>query len=132
MTTPGINQLYPRLVVSDAAAAIEFYVVALGAEEVTRFTAPDGKIPHALLAIGGLPVSVKDEGHGDPAPTTLGGTPVQINLRVSDADAVAAAMVAAGAAVVYPVDDRPYGERDGRLTDPYGHLWVVSQPLTES
>ena len=50
-------------------------------------------------------------------------------LDVDDADAVGKAMIAAGATVVYPIQDREYGARGGRLADPFGHLWMISQPL---
>jgi PhnB protein len=124
-----INALYPRLVVADAARAIDFYVAALGATETQRHAGPDGKIVHAEVTIGAARVAVKDEGDGDPAPTTLGGTPVIIAIDVESADAVADSMLRHGATVVYPVHDAPYGVRGGRLADPFGHLWMISQPL---
>ncbi|WTW99333.1 VOC family protein [Streptomycetaceae bacterium NBC_01309] len=127
----AINGLYPRLVVSDGPRALDFYRTAFGAEEVERYTDPEGRIVHAMLRIGGVPVAVKDEGDGDPAPTTLGGSPVIIALDVADADATADAMVRGGATVVYPVADQPYGQRGGRLADPFGHLWMVSQTTEE-
>ncbi len=126
-----ISALYPRLVVSDAARAIDFYTVAFGAEEVARYTDADGKIVHAELRIGGAVVAVKDEGDGDPSPPTLGGSPVIMALDVSDADAVGDAMTRAGATVVYPIQDWPYGSRGGRLADPFGHLWMVSQQIQD-
>jgi uncharacterized glyoxalase superfamily protein PhnB len=124
-----IARLYPRLVVSDGAAAIDFYRTALGAKEVARHHDPDGKIVHAELTIGGVTVALKDEGYGDLAPTTLGGTPVIIALYVDDADAVGEAMTRAGATVLFPIADQPHGERGGRLADPFGHQWMVAQPL---
>ena len=129
--TSLIQGLYPRLVVSDAALAIDFYVAAFGAVETERYTDPSGRIVHAMVEIGGLKVAVKDEGDGDPAPTSLGGSPVIMALDVSDADAVGDAMVKAGATVVYPISDWEYGSRGGRLADPYGHLWMVSQQLED-
>lgn len=129
MTNSQLNRLYPRLVVADAAAAIDFYRTALGAKEVARHHGPDGKIVHAELSIGGVTVALKDEGGGDVAPTTLGGTPVILALAVDDADAVGEAMTRAGATVIYPIADQPYGERGGRLADPFGHQWMVGHPL---
>jgi PhnB protein len=124
-----INSLYPRLVVADGSRAIDFYVAAFGAKETERYTDDSGKIVHAALLIGDAVVAVKDEGDGDPAPTTLGGSPVIMALDVDDADAVAEAMLRAGATVVYPVSDHDYGQRGGRLADPFGHLWMIAQPL---
>ena len=125
----AITGMYPRLVVSDGAKAIDFYIAAFGAEEVTRHTDPAGKIVHAELRIGPAMVAVKDEGDGDPAPTSLGGTPVIIALRADDVDSLGAAMLAAGATVIYPVADHDYGDRGGRLADPFGHQWMIYQPL---
>jgi len=124
-----IINLSPRLVVSDAAKAIDFYVAALGARERQRHAGPDGRIVHAELALGPATLAVKDAGDGDEAPPALGGTPVILTLQVDDVDEVAAAMTAAGAAVVYPVSDQEYGARDGRFRDPSGHLWIITQAL---
>lgn len=123
-----IRSLYPRLVVTDAARAIDFYVAALGAKEIERYTEPGGRIVHAAIEINGITVAVKDEGDGDPAPTSLGGSPVILALDVDDADAVGDAMVSAGATVIYPIQDWDHG-RGGRVADPFGHLWMISQPL---
>jgi PhnB protein len=131
MANKHILGLYPRLVVSDGAAAIDFYKAALGADEVARYTEPSGKIVHAELTIGQATVAIKDEGDGDPAPTSVGGTPVIMALNVDDADAVAEAMTSAGASVIYPISDQPYGERGGRLADPFGHQWMISQRIED-
>ncbi|MCF2533347.1 VOC family protein [Yinghuangia soli] len=127
--TSGVRRVYARLVVSDGPRAIDFYRAALGAEEVERYTDPDGKIVHAMITVGGTPIAVKDEDDADPAPTTLGGSPVVIALDVEDADAVADALLSNGATVVYPVADQPYGQRGGRVADPFGHLWMISQDI---
>jgi uncharacterized glyoxalase superfamily protein PhnB len=126
-----VTRLYARLVVPDAPRAIDFYRAALGAEEIERYTGPDGKIVHALLRLGGSVVAVKDADEGDPAPASLGGSPVIMALDVSDADAVAEAMLRGGARVVYPVADQHYGQRGGRLADPFGHLWMISQTIED-
>ncbi len=129
--TPAITRLYARLVVSDGPRAIDFYRAALGAEEIERYTGPEGRIVHAMLRLGDAVIAVKDADDGDPAPTSLGGSPVIMALDVSDADAVAEAMLRGGATVVYPVADQHYGQRGGRLADPFGHLWMISQKVEE-
>jgi PhnB protein len=128
---PVISRVYARLVVSDGAGAIDFYRAAFGAREIARYTDPQGKIVHAELDFGGTVIALKDEDGGDPAPTTLGGSPVIIALDVNDADAVGQAMEQAGATVIYPIQDWDYGERGGRLADPYGHLWMISQKIED-
>lgn len=118
--------LKPRLVVADAAKAIEFYVTGLGADELSRYTADDGAIVHAELAVGDARFTLKDTDGGDRDPSSYGGTPVLLSLTVDDADAVGEAMQAAGAKVIFAIGDSPYG-RMGRLEDPFGHVWMVSQ-----
>ncbi|MFF9028194.1 VOC family protein [Streptomyces iakyrus] len=126
-----VTRLYARLVVPDGSRAIDFYRSALGAEEIERYTGPDGRIVHALLRLGGSVIAVKDADEGDPAPASLGGSPVIMALDVPDADAVAEAMLRGGATVVYPVADQHYGQRGGRLADPFGHLWMISQTIED-
>jgi len=119
-----------RLVVDDAASALGFYVAALGGREVVRYAEPSGTIVHAEVEVGDSVFSVTQaDGNVNRSPSELGGSPVLCHLRVPDADARAAAMVANGATVLIPVGDQYYGSRDGRLRDPFGHLWLLSQPL---
>ncbi|MEV1330396.1 VOC family protein [Micromonospora costi] len=123
-----MKRMYPRLVVIGADRAIAFYTTALGATELSRHTDDStGRIVHAELELAGVTFAVKDEGDGDPAPPTLGGTPVILALYVDDADAVGRRMEEHGATVVSPITDQPYGERAGRLADPFGHLWMIAQ-----
>ena len=121
----------PMLTVRDAAKAIAFYQRAFAAREVeARVTAPSGQIV-AQLAIGGQRFFVVDE--NVPAfnlsPQTLNGTSVRLNLVVDDPDAVAARAVSAGATVVFPIADQPYGMRQGRVADPFGHHWLIGKPI---
>ena len=68
---------------------------------------------------------------GTAEPLSLGGTPVRLALEVEDADATVEASERAGAKVLIPVDNQFYGYRAGRIEDPFGHVWIVSQ-LIES
>jgi PhnB protein len=61
--------------------------------------------------------------------TTLGGTSVRMSLIVADPDGFAARAVAAGAKIVFPIADQPYGMRQGRIADPEGHHWLIGKPL---
>jgi uncharacterized glyoxalase superfamily protein PhnB len=123
-----MSDLFARLVVIGAAEAIDFYVKAFGAKEISRYTDEStGRIQHAELEVAGVTLAVKDEGDGDLAPPTLGGSPVVMALYVPDADAVGRRMEENGATVVFPIEDQPHGERAGRLADPFGHLWMIAQ-----
>ncbi|MEE6175040.1 VOC family protein [Mycobacterium sp. 050134] len=126
----------PHLVVDDAAAAIDFYVQAFGAEELGRVPRPDGKLVHAALRINGSMIMLNDDfpevcGGKSMTPTALGGTPVTIHLTVSDVDAKFQRAVDAGATVVMPLDDQFWGDRYGVVADPFGHHWSMGQPVRE-
>lgn len=123
-------RLHMRLVVDDAPAALAFYQVALGGREVLRYAEPSGKVVHAEVELGSSVFSVTQaDGKVNRSPWDLDGSPVLCHLQVPDADATAEAMIAHGATVLIPVGDQYYGSRDGRVRDPFGHLWLLSQPL---
>ena len=124
----GYHSVAPYLSVRDAAAAIEFYKQAFGAKELTRLRMPDGKIGHAEIQIGDSRVMLADEfpEYGHRSPEAFGGSPVIIHLWVEDVDALVQQAAAAGAKILIPVSTQFYGDRSGRLSDPFGHTWIVS------
>lgn len=128
-----VSDIYPFLAVKDVDAAVTFYTRAFGASEPgERMRAPDGP-QVALLLIAGhrLGVATESPELGTPSPETVGATTVRVSLDVDDPDRVAAQAVAAGAREVFPVADQPYGLRQGRVVDPFGHQWLIGGPLTE-
>ncbi len=124
----GYHTLIPHLVVRGGAAAIDFYKKAFGAVEHGRMPMPDGKIMHAQLKIGDSYLFLCDEfsGNGWNAGQTPGCAPVTIHLNVEDADAVFNRAVAAGATAKMPLADMFWGDRYGKLADPFGHEWSLS------
>jgi PhnB protein len=126
-----VTELYPFLAVRDVAAAVDFYAAAFGAiEEGERLVAPNGA-QVSVLVIAGHHVGVATEAPelGTPSPETIGATTVRVSLHVDDPDAVAAQAVEAGATEMFPVADQPYGMRQGRVVDPFGHHWLIGRPL---
>ena len=123
----------PHLVCDGASEAIEFYKKAFGATEEGRMPGPDGRIMHAVLLIGGAPIMLVDEMKewGALGPKSLNGSPVTIHLYVDDVDAFVARAVKAGAKVTMPVDDMFWGDRYGKLEDPFGHHWSVATHLRD-
>lgn len=125
------DSLFICLRVRNAGEAIDFYNCAFGAQELFRVGEPKGRIAHAQLAIGNQCVSLTDEfpewGAFAPAPGVR--LPVAIHLRVDDADRAVAQATGAGATVLRPAEDQPYGERRAILADPFGYEWVVRQRL---
>jgi PhnB protein len=124
----GYHAVTPLLVVNDAARAIEFYKSAFGAVERMRMAGPGGKIAHAEMTIGDSVIMLADEfpEWGDVGPKADGKSPVRIALYIDGVDEVARRAVAAGAKVLIPVADQFYGDRSGRLADPFGHLWIIA------
>src|SRR5215218_6040713 len=124
----GMGGPIPSLSLDGAAAAIDFYERAFGADVLGRMDAPDGKVAHALLQIGDSYVMLADAFPQSSCrpPSELGATSVSIFLYVDDVDAVVDRAVSGGATVTLPVDDMFWGERWGKITDPFGHEWEVA------
>ena len=122
----GYHSATPYLVVGDAARAIDFYKKAFGATELVRMGGPEGKIGHAEIKIGDSMIMLSDELMGNRSPQALGGSPVSIFLYVDDVDSVFNQAVNAGAKGDMPPTDMFWGDRFGKLTDPFGHLWAVA------
>ncbi len=124
----GFRTLTPHIVVKGAAKAMDFYKKAFGAEEISRHAMPDGTILHALMRIGDSMLMLNDEfpQMGAKGPSTIGGTPVTLNLYVQDADKVWQQALAAGAKATMPIADQFWGDRYGIVTDPFGHAWSIA------
>jgi PhnB protein len=124
------NTVTPYLVIKGAAQAIDYYKKVFGATETVRMNGPDGKVGHAELKIGNSIIMVADEnpnmGQGHTSATTIGGSPVSLYLYFPDVDRVFERAVAEGAKVLKPVENQFYGDRNGFLQDPFGHLWGVA------
>jgi uncharacterized glyoxalase superfamily protein PhnB len=124
----GFHTITPHLVIKGAAKAIDFYKKAFGAVEVVRMPMPDGQtLMHAELKIGDSYLFLADEFPGmNRSPQSLGGSGTTLHLYVEDADAVFNRAVAAGATVQMPLTDMFWGDRYGKLADPFGHEWSVA------
>lgn len=132
-TTPTATAVIPYLTASDAVGALAWYTQAFGAEEQFRVVGPDGLLGHAEFRIGDAVFYLSDEhpAMGVVSPTSLGGTPYAMHLTVTDVDAMFARAVAAGATAQREPEDQPHGARHGTLLDPYGHRWMLSQPIAD-
>ena len=125
----GWHTATPHITVKGADKAIEFYKKAFGAQEIVRMPGPGGQgIMHAEIKIGDSMIMLNDElpGMGEKSPQTLGGRTASIFLYVEDADAVHAKAIAAGGTDRMPVTDMFWGDRMGRIADPFGHEWAIS------
>jgi len=127
-TRNGVRSVIPMLVCRDAAAEIEFCKTAFGAVERSRRSAPDGIVIHATLSISDALIMVHGEfpNLASRAPQSDGSSSVVIYVYVDAADAVIERAVVAGARVLIPVTNAPWGDRVGRIIDPAGHVWNVA------
>ncbi|TMA79416.1 MAG: VOC family protein [Deltaproteobacteria bacterium] len=127
---PGYHAVTPYLTVRGAARAIDFYKRAFGATEQMRMPAADGeRLMHAEIRIGDSVVMLSDEFPemgGGRSPESLGGAGGSLFLYVDDVDATFRQAVAAGGKALMPVQDMFWGDRFGRVADPFGHVWGIA------
>lgn len=124
----GFHTLTPYLAVDDAAAAIDFYKRAFGAEEQVRMPMDDGKIAHAQLRIGDTPLMLSDpmEQSTVRPPKEVNTCTASLFMYVDDVDSTVKQAVDAGATISSEVEDAFWGDRWGTITDPFGHLWSIA------
>jgi len=124
----GYHTATPYLIIKGAAKALDFYKKAFGATELMRMQGPDGKVGHAEIKIGNSPIMLADEfpDMGYKSPLSLGGSPVSIMLYVENVDKTVERAVAEGAKITKPIQDQFYGDRNGSIHDPFGHVWTIS------
>ena len=124
----GYRSVTPYLTLNDAARALDFYKRAFGAQEIMRMDGPNGKIGHAEIKIGDSMIMLGDEmpGSGARSPQSLGGTTGGVFLYVENVDTFFKQAVAAGAKAESQPADMFWGDRYGRLKDPFGHSWAVA------
>ena len=123
----GYHTITPFMTVRDAARAIEFYKQAFGAKERGVMKGPEGKIMHAELVIGDSIIMLADEfpEFGSLSPQSTGGSGTGLHIYIEDVDSAFDRAVKAGATVEMPVADMLWGDRYGKLRDPFGHKWSI-------
>ena len=123
----GYHTITPYMTVRDAARAIEFYKQAFGAKEKGVMKGPEGKIMHAELVIGDSIIMLADEfpEFGALSPQSTGGSGTGLHIYIEDVDSAFDRAVKAGATVEMPVADMFWGDRYGKLRDPFGHKWSI-------
>lgn len=128
-----MHTITPHLVCNGAADAIDFYKRAFGAIEAARLPGPGGKLAHAMIRIGDSHLMLVDEypEQGALGPKSLKGSPVTLHLYVDDVDAAVGRAVAAGAKITMPVADMFWGDRYGRVEDPFGHQWSIATHIRD-
>jgi uncharacterized glyoxalase superfamily protein PhnB len=123
----------PHFVVPEAAGAAAWYERAFGARELWRLPLPGGSVMTVVLQIGESTVHIASEfpQAGILSPLSIGGTATVLQINTDDADALWERAIAAGATVHHDIVDQFWGERQGQLTDPFGHRWNIAQHLRD-
>ncbi len=129
----GMHTVTPHLVCAGATDAIEFYKKAFGAVELSRMANDDGKLMHARIRIGDSVIMLNDEMPEWDAfgPKFLKSSPVKIHLYVENADAAFERATRAGAKVTMPIADMFWGDRYGKVEDPFGHQWSIGTHIRD-
>jgi len=126
----GYHTVTPHLTMANANKAIDWYKQALGAEEVSRFLGPDGKVMHAQITIGDSAIMLNDDMMGGNTPKDHNGSPVSIWLYVKDCDALFNRALKAGGKVAPggtgDMADQFWGDRCGVIVDPEGYWWTIA------
>lgn len=125
---PGYHSVTAYLTVKDGARALGFYKQAFGARELMRMPGPGGALMHAEMKIGDSIVMLSDEfpQGGTRSPQTLGGASGSMMVYVPNVDAAMKRAVDAGCEVAMPATDMFWGDRFGKLIDPFGHHWGLA------
>ena len=125
----GFHSVTPYLTVPDCVEAMKYYSKALGAVEVMRMPGPGGQgTMHAEIKIGDSHVMMSDENPQwqSKSPSTLGGSPVSFMIYCEDVDAAYEKALAAGCTPVFPLSDMFWGDRMGKVLDPFGFQWSLA------
>ena len=131
----GVHTVVPRLVFArgEGTKAMQLYVDAFGAQVVEEpHLMPDGQLIHAHIRIGDSSVFLTDEGDEGRAPASLGGQVTAVMaVHIPNVDELWKRATDAGCTVIYPLADQFYGDRGGRLRDPFGHQWMLSTHIED-
>jgi PhnB protein len=129
----GFRAVTPVLVVSDVAAALDWYGTALEARPIMTLADAEGLVMHAELDIGDtrLMLGAEDPDHDVLAPDSLGGSNVSLYMYVEDVDAAFEKAVNFGAEPRMVPTDMVWGDRVAELTDPAGHRWNLATRMQD-
>jgi PhnB protein len=129
----GFHSLTPNLVCKNAVGAIDFYIKVFGAKELSRVPGPHGEIMHAELQIGDTRIFLNDTMSKTGPHTADSGesNPMYLHMYVPDVDTVFNRAVMAGARADMQLQDMFWGDRYGKITDPFGQQWGLATHIED-
>ena len=127
-TAPVHVTVIPTMRYRDAPKMIDWLCTAFGFEKHFVVPGDGGTIAHAQLTFGNGMImcgSARDDDWGKLVKAVPAGGPTTgaAYVVVRDVDAHYARAKGAGAEIVRPLDDTPYGSREYAARDPEGHVW---------
>lgn len=125
----GMHTLTPHLWFNgDCARAVEFYQKAFGAELAVPIAhGPDGKsVMHAMMKIGNSHLMMADAWPGAWEQAPQGAATAGLFIYVEDCDRLFERATQAGCEVIFPMADMFWGDRMGKVKDPFGHCWGIA------
>jgi uncharacterized glyoxalase superfamily protein PhnB len=125
-TRTGSTTVAPWIVTEDTRGLLAFIGAAFDGVELAALALEDGTIGHAEILVGDTVLFASDRRPGAP------GAPALLRVLVEEADATVARAVEAGASVVSPPADDAFGQRVGRVRDPFGNLWSITGDVTDA
>ena len=130
--------LVPYMTIRDGRGveALGFYERAFGAEILLRSHGGDmpgmpvsDKVIHARMRVNGALIFLSDDFPEWTGATTLAPAAVTLHLQVEDVEMWWNRATEAGCSVTFPLGDQPWGDRYGKVTDPFGHTWSLGQTI---
>lgn len=128
------TEFIPYLSITGAAKAVAFYADVFAVAPYVLLNMPDGRVMHCEFRIGNARFFISEElpeHGGTPSPARLAATSVAIHMYVDDCDAMIETMKENGSTVLMEPADMFWGERFGRVRDPFGHEWGITTQLRE-
>ena len=128
----GYNAVIPALAFKGAVGAINWYKIVFGAKEKMRFDNPDGTVAHAELIIGDSVIMLSEENpQYNKSPKTLNGNSVNLCIYVPEVDKTIEKALDNKAKLIMPAEDQFYGDRSGRIEDPFGYIWIIATHIKD-
>ncbi len=128
----GYHSITAMIAVEDTMKAIQFYKKIFGAKVMNLLKESGGRVAHAEIKIGDSVLMIADENpQYNHTPKSLGATTLIISLYIENVDKIIKKALSSGAKLLIPPRDQFYGDRSGRIEDPFGHVWIISTHIED-
>jgi PhnB protein len=124
-TPTGYTTVAPWVTTPDTGQLIAFVTDVFDGEELGRVPLGNGRIGHAEIRVGNTVILAFDRDEDWPDMPSL------LRVWVADADVTMRRAVEAGARVVTPAATSAFGQRGGRVRDPFGNIWWITAQVED-